>query len=120
MAQLPKFDDEFAKLQQGAQSQQQVLRYVGVVDVKQRLCHVKLKRYKSLPKSENILRDSHPHFSYPATHPFAGLSGSDNIIAFSTDRFPSPNPLIIQGAGAGASVTVFGILSDLLKVANNA
>ncbi|KAJ1754755.1 Homoserine dehydrogenase, partial [Coemansia sp. RSA 1591] len=40
--------------------------------------------------------------------------GSDNIIAFTTERFP--NPLIVQGAGAGAAVTAFGIFSDLIKV----
>lgn len=52
---------------------------------------------------------------YPASHPFASLKGSDNIIAFTTERFP--NPLIIQGAGAGAAVTAFGIYSDILKIA---
>lgn len=51
---------------------------------------------------------------YPASHPFASLSGSDNIIKFTTKYFP--NGLIIQGAGAGAAVTSFGIYSDLLKI----
>lgn len=54
-------------------------------------------------------------YRYPASHPFASLKGSDNIIAFTTERFP--NPLIIQGAGAGAAVTAFGIYSDILKIA---
>ncbi len=53
-------------------------------------------------------------FSLPSSHPFAALKGSDNIIAFTTQRFP--NPLIIQGAGAGAAVTAFGIFSDLFKI----
>jgi homoserine dehydrogenase len=52
--------------------------------------------------------------SLPFSHPFAALKGSNNIIAFTTKRFPSP--LIIQGAGAGAAVTAFGIFSDLFKV----
>jgi homoserine dehydrogenase len=42
------------------------------------------------------------------------LQGSDNIVKITTERFP--NGLIIQGAGAGAAVTAFGIFSDLLKV----
>jgi homoserine dehydrogenase len=42
------------------------------------------------------------------------LTGSDNLVAFTTKRFP--NPLIIQGAGAGAAVTAFGCYADLLKV----
>jgi homoserine dehydrogenase len=54
-------------------------------------------------------------FSYPKDHPFAQLKGTDNIIAFYTERF-SPQPLIIQGAGAGAAVTAHGVLSDLLKI----
>ncbi|CAG8771801.1 16873_t:CDS:2, partial [Dentiscutata heterogama] len=52
--------------------------------------------------------------------PIGGESGvklvSDNIIAFTTQRFP--NPLIIQGAGAGAAVTAFGVFSDILKIAD--
>ena len=53
---------------------------------------------------------------YAGSHPFASLKGSDNIIAFTTKRFP--NPLIIQGAGAGAAVTAFGMFSDVLKIAS--
>ena len=52
--------------------------------------------------------------SYPYTHPFASLKGSDNIIAFTTKRYP--NPLIVQGAGAGAQVTAAGIFSDILTI----
>lgn len=33
-------------------------------------------------------------FRYPATHPFASLQGSDNIIKFTTKYFP--NGVIIQ------------------------
>jgi len=52
--------------------------------------------------------------SYPTSHPFASLKGSDNIIAFTTERFV--NPLIIIGAGAGDAVTAFGIFSDVLQI----
>ncbi|KGK32350.1 hypothetical protein JL09_g7042, partial [Pichia kudriavzevii] len=44
------------------------------------------------------------------SHPFASLKGSDNVISIKTDRYP--NPLIIQGAGAGADVTAMGVLGD--------
>lgn len=54
---------------------------------------------------------------YPSDHPFAtSLSGSDNIIAFHTERY-SARPLLVQGAGAGAEVTAMGVVSDLIKVA---
>ncbi|OZJ03520.1 hypothetical protein BZG36_03422 [Bifiguratus adelaidae] len=91
---LPEFDAHFAELNGEALKEKQVLRYVGVVDP-QGGSGVKLVKY-------------------PASHPFASLQGSDNIIKFTTERFP--NGLIIQGAGAGAAVTAFGIFSDLIKV----
>jgi hypothetical protein len=53
---------------------------------------------------------------YPKTHPFAGTQFADNICAFSTERY-APQPLVIQGPGAGAAVTAAGIFSDLIKVA---
>lgn len=35
---------------------------------------------------------------FDTSHPIAALKGSDNIIAFYTERYGN-NPLIIQGAG---------------------
>jgi len=52
-----------------------------------------------------------------ADHPFYNLEGSDNIVLFFTDRYPS-NPLIIKGAGAGAEVTASGIFADVIRIAN--
>jgi aspartokinase/homoserine dehydrogenase 1 len=52
---------------------------------------------------------------YPAGHPFASTKGTDNIIAFTTQRY-SVTPLIIQGPGAGADVTAMGVFSDILKL----
>ncbi|KAJ9084002.1 Homoserine dehydrogenase [Entomophthora muscae] len=98
MSHLPEFDSHFDQLNSEAASQNQVLRYVGMIGG-DGTGSVKLTRYS-------------------AEHPFASLTGSDNIVAFTTERFPSP--LIIQGAGAGSSVTVFGILSDLLKIQERA
>ncbi|KAJ3114291.1 hypothetical protein HDU96_002299 [Phlyctochytrium bullatum] len=96
MQQLPEFDSHFEKLNDEARKKGQVLRCVGVVDPNGGSC-VKL-------------------LEYPFSHPFASLKGSDNIVAFTTRRFP--NPLIVQGAGAGAAVTAFGMFSDLLKIAS--
>jgi homoserine dehydrogenase len=53
---------------------------------------------------------------YSATHPFAQLQGSDNIIAFTTARY-TKQPLIVRGPGAGADVTAGGVFSDVLKLA---
>lgn len=131
MEKLPQFDDELSKQRQEAEaagevssaSQQnscekpnapprkelisdcvvlccvcfQVLRYVGVVDAVQKKGTVELKRYKK-------------------DHPFAQLSGADNIIAFTTKRYKE-QPLIVRGPGAGAQVTAGGIFSDILRLA---
>ena len=48
-------------------------------------------------------------------HPFYSLKGSDNIVAFTTERY-NQTPLVIKGPGAGAQVTAAGVLSDILKV----
>ena len=50
-----------------------------------------------------------------AQHPFANLSGSDNIVLFFTERYPE-QPLIVKGAGAGADVTASGIFADIIRI----
>lgn len=49
------------------------------------------------------------------THPFFNLSGSDNIISFTTARYQN-TPLVVKGPGAGASVTAAGVFADLVRV----
>jgi bifunctional aspartokinase / homoserine dehydrogenase 1 len=48
--------------------------------------------------------------------PFMHLRGSDNMVVFTTERY-STNPLVVQGPGAGPTVTAAGILADLIKAA---
>lgn len=50
-----------------------------------------------------------------ADHPFFGLSGSDNIISFTTSRYKN-TPLVVKGPGAGAEVTAAGVFADLVRV----
>ena len=52
---------------------------------------------------------------YDYSHPFASLKGSDNVISIKTKRYT--NPVVIQGAGAGAAVTAAGVLGDVIKIA---
>ncbi|KAG6337003.1 hypothetical protein ID866_2104 [Astraeus odoratus] len=97
MQRLPSFDSQIARLREEAAKEGCVLRYVGVIDVENRVVKAGLEKY-------------------PKTHAFAtSLGGSDNIIMFHTERY-SPRPLIVQGAGAGAAVTAMGVMSDLLKL----
>jgi len=51
------------------------------------------------------------------THPFYGLSGADNMIAFTTERYKE-RPLVVRGPGAGAEVTAAGIFAEIIKIAN--
>ena len=47
-------------------------------------------------------------------HPFYGLSGSDNMIAYTTARYLY-QPLVVRGPGAGAAVTAAGVFSDIIR-----
>lgn len=49
-----------------------------------------------------------------ASHPLFNLSGSDNMISFTTRRYKT-NPLVIKGPGAGAEVTAAGVFADIIK-----
>jgi aspartokinase/homoserine dehydrogenase 1 len=49
-----------------------------------------------------------------ANHPFASLSGSDNMIVFTTERYRE-RPLVIKGPGAGSEVTAAGIFAEIIK-----
>ncbi|HSU15843.1 bifunctional aspartate kinase/homoserine dehydrogenase I [Longimicrobium sp.] len=55
--------------------------------------------------------------AYPATHAFARLNRTDNLVQFQTRRY-TPNPLIVQGPGAGPEVTAGGVFADLLRLAS--
>lgn len=97
MAKLPEYDSSMGVRMEEAAQRNECLRYVGVVDCANQEGRVELK-------------------SYPSSHPFAQLAGSDNIISFTTQRYFT-QPLIVRGPGAGAEVTAGGIFSDLLRLA---
>ena len=52
-----------------------------------------------------------------AQHPFYALSGSDNMIVFTTERYKE-RPLVVRGPGAGAEVTAAGVFAEIIKIAN--
>jgi len=55
--------------------------------------------------------------TYPREHPFANLTGSDNIVSFQTARY-NAQPMIVRGPGAGPAVTAAGVFADLLRLAS--
>jgi aspartokinase/homoserine dehydrogenase 1 len=50
-------------------------------------------------------------------HPFYQLSGSDNMIVFTTERYRD-NPLVVKGPGAGAEVTAAGVFAEIISIAS--
>jgi aspartokinase/homoserine dehydrogenase 1 len=98
LASLPTRDAAMAELFEGARKRGEVLRYVGSVD--------------SEGRASARLR------AYPLDHPFARIQMTDNIVLFSTRRY-QPNPLVVQGPGAGPEVTAGGVFADLLRLATS-
>lgn len=52
-------------------------------------------------------------------HPFYSLSGSDNIILLTTERYHD-RPMVIRGPGAGATVTAAGVFADIIRIGHYA
>ncbi|MBK5285740.1 MAG: ACT domain-containing protein, partial [Bacteroidia bacterium] len=89
---LPSYDDYFAGIQQRATSAEKKLRCIATLNS---------------GKLSVELRE------VDATHPFYNLSGSDNIISFTTQRYHE-RPLVIRGPGAGAEVTAAGVFAEII------
>jgi aspartokinase/homoserine dehydrogenase 1 len=94
---LGKHDQAIGDLLSSARSKGAVLRYVGTIDADGGM--------------SAGLR------TYPHEHPFANLSGSDNIVSFQTARY-NTQPMIVRGPGAGPAVTAAGVFADLLRLAS--
>jgi homoserine dehydrogenase len=95
LAGLDVLDQAFAERAATAQVAGQVLRYVA--EIADGRCIVGLR-------------------SVPADSPLGRLRGSDNLAEFHT-RWYNPNPLVIQGRGAGVDATAAGVLSDIVALA---
>ena len=91
---LKNSNQEFEQMKKDAAAAGKVLRYIG-----------KLENGKVEISLQAV----------GANHPFYALSGSDNIIAFTTDRY-NETQMVVKGPGAGAAVTAAGVFADLVKV----
>lgn len=94
---LKKSDSYFQKKLKEAQSKNKKLCYIASLEGKN--AKVELK-------------------SIDQNHPFYSLSGSDNIISFTTSRYKD-RPLVVKGPGAGAEVTAAGVFADILWASNS-
>jgi aspartokinase/homoserine dehydrogenase 1 len=94
--QLATHNTYFEKLAQDAANRNEKLRYMAV-----------LKDGKTSIKLGSV----------NAQHPFYSLSGSDNIILLTTERY-NERPMVIRGPGAGAEVTAAGVFADIIRIGN--
>ena len=53
---------------------------------------------------------------FDQNHSFYVLEGSNNIVLLTTERYRE-YPMLIQGYGAGASVTAAGVFADIMSLA---
>jgi aspartokinase/homoserine dehydrogenase 1 len=96
MQQLPEADEKYEALKKAAESAGQVLRYMAVIEN---------------GKVEIVLKP------VGINHPFYHLSGSDNMIVFTSARYKN-NPLVVKGPGAGAEVTAAGVFAEIITIGN--
>jgi aspartokinase/homoserine dehydrogenase 1 len=98
MERLPSLNSHFDAQVAQAKEQRKRLFFGALIDCVERRAEIGLR-------------------AVPLDHPFCALSGSDNIVAFSTRRY-SPNALVVKGPGAGAEVTAAGVFADIIRIAS--
>lgn len=93
---LPKLDADFEQKREQLEREGKRWRFVATMD--QGKASVALKA---------VSKD----------HPFYSLEGSNNIVLLTTERYKE-YPMLIQGYGAGASVTAAGVFANIMSIAN--
>lgn len=98
---LDKLDSYYSEIKQ-SQEKGNVLRYIGELsgDLQQDKGDLEVKLV-SVPESSAL----------------GQLKGSDSIFEIYTESY-GERPIVIQGAGAGASVTARGVFGDILRLAD--
>ncbi|MEO6758162.1 MAG: bifunctional aspartate kinase/homoserine dehydrogenase I, partial [Saprospiraceae bacterium] len=89
---LEQHDGHFEQMRQQAAAQGKVLRFVAQLDE---------------GKASIGLQ------AVDQQHPFYFLSGSDNMVVFTTERYRD-RPLVVRGPGAGAEVTAAGVFAEVI------
>lgn len=93
---LPELDGEFESRRRELEKRRQRWRFVATMEQ---------------GRSRVELREVGP------SHPFYNLEGSNNIVLLTTERYHQ-YPMLIQGYGAGASVTAAGVFANVMSIAN--
>ena len=93
---IGEMDDEFEENRKRLETEDKRWRFVA-----------RFENGKGVVSLEEISRN----------HPFYTLEGTNNIILLTTERY-NEYPMLIQGYGAGASVTAAGVFADIMSIAN--
>ena len=93
---LPELDKDFEIERQQLEADNMHWRFIA--------------RFENNKGSVSLCKVSHDH-------PFYTLEGSNNIVLLTTERYKE-YPMLIQGYGAGASVTAAGVFADIMRIAN--
>ena len=93
---LPQLDSEFEKRRRQLEAEGKYWRFVATMEG---------------GKTRVALQE------VPLGHPFYNLQGSNNIVMLTTERYRE-FPMLIQGYGAGASVTAAGVFANVMSIAN--
>jgi aspartokinase/homoserine dehydrogenase 1 len=96
MARLPEADAYFNELQERANEQGQVLRYVGSIENGKCKCSIK---------------------AVDGDDPLNKVKDGENALAFYSQYY-QPIPLVLRGYGAGTEVTAAGVFADVLRTLN--
>ncbi|MFY0630439.1 MAG: bifunctional aspartate kinase/homoserine dehydrogenase I [Flavobacteriaceae bacterium] len=102
LSNLDKLNKEFQQ-KKDSQEEGHVLRYIGDLS-------------GDLSKSKGKLDVK--LVSVPSSSPLGSLKGSDAIFEIYTQSY-GEQPIVIQGAGAGAKVTARGVFGDILRLTKN-
>lgn len=94
---LKNVDGQMDDLRNKAKAEGKVLRYIA-----------SMERGKAQIKLEMVGPE----------HPFYSLSGSDNIVSFTTKRYHE-RPLVVKGPGAGAEVTSAGVFAEIISTGSH-
>lgn len=98
---LDEFNAPYQQIKE-AQEPEHVLRYVGDL-------HGDLASTNTVQLDVSLV-------SVPRNSALGQVKGADSIFEIYTESY-GDNPIVIQGAGAGASVTARGVFGDILRLA---
>lgn len=98
---LDEFNSPYQQIKE-AQEPDHVLRYVGDL-------------HGDLASTDTVQLDV-SLVSVPRNSALGQVKGADSIFEIYTESY-GDNPIVIQGAGAGASVTARGVFGDILRLA---